>query len=346
MNVTCPAPRSAWRELLAVDGEALVAQSPEWVDAVCAGGGYEDASRLYETTRGTRLVLPLVRRRGPWPKAFAPRYSMPHAWGMGGLLADRPVRREDVAEVIADLASGPALRTAIRPNPLHGGLWASAINGSGVAAIDRCAHVIDLDGGPDAVFKRFGRSARAGVRKAERSGVEIECDSTGRLVPVFYELLELSVRRWASQQHEPLALAQWRARRRDPLEKFVRIASALGDTLKVWVAWKDGVPAAAMLVLLGANASDTRGAMNKEIAGPTNANDLLQWRAIEDACEAGCRSYHLGESGTSRSLAHFKEKFGARPVPYSEYRIERLPLTRAEGLSRNLVKRTLRFRDA
>ena len=41
------------------------------------------------------------------------------------------------------------------------------------------------------------------------------------------------------------------------------------------------------------------------------------------------RSYHLGESGASRSLAHFKEKFGARPVPYAEYRLERLPLTRA-----------------
>ena len=346
MNVTSPAPRSAWREVHAADGEALVAQTPEWVDAVCAGGDYADASRLYETRHGTRIVLPLVRKRGPWPKALAPRYSMPHAWGMGGLLADRPVRPADVSEVVADLASGPALRTAIRPNPLHGSLWAAAAQRPGVAAVERRAHVIDLDGGPDAVFKRFGRSARAGVRKAERCGIEVECDSTGRLVPVFYELLELSVRRWAEQQHEPLALAQWRARRRDPLEKFVHIATAVGDTLKVWVAWKDGAPAAAMLVLLGANASDTRGAMNKELAAPTNANDLLQWMAIEDACRAGCRSYHLGESGTSRSLAHFKEKFGARPVPYSEYRIERLPLTRAEGLSRDLVKRTLRFRDA
>ncbi|MDX6665945.1 MAG: hypothetical protein QOG68_2151, partial [Solirubrobacteraceae bacterium] len=171
-------------------------------------------------------------------------------------------------------------------------------------------------------------------------------DSTGRLVPVFYGLLELSVRRWAIQQNEPLALARWRAQRRDPLAKFVAIASALGDRLRVWVAWKDGAPAAAMLVLLGANASDTRGAMDKVLAAPTNANDLLQWLAIEDACQAGCRSYHLGESGSSRSLAHFKEKFGARPVAYSEYRIERLPLTRAEGLSRALVKRTLGFRDA
>jgi lipid II:glycine glycyltransferase (peptidoglycan interpeptide bridge formation enzyme) len=85
--------------------------------------------------------------------------------------------------------------------------------------------------------------------------------------------------------------------------------------------------------------------MNKDLAAPTNANDILQWRAIEDACSAGCRHYHLGESGTSRSLAHFKEKFAAQPVDYTEYVIERLPLTRLDGVARSAVKRVLCFRD-
>ena len=116
--------------------------------------------------------------------------------------------------------------------------------------------------------------------------------------------------------------------------------------MRVWVAWKDRRPAACMIVLLGANASDIRGAMDKELAGPTNANDLLQWLAIENACRAGCRRYHLGESGPSHSLAHFKEKFGARPVPYVEYAFESIPFVRADTLIRAAVKRTLRFKDA
>jgi hypothetical protein len=184
------------------------------------------------------------------------------------------------------------------------------------------------------------------VRKAERSGLEIECDTTGRLVPVFFELLTLSIERWARHQHEPLALARWRGRRRDPLHKFERMAAVLGDAMRVWVAWKDGEAVASMVVLIGPNASDTRGAMNKELAAPTHANDLLQWLAIEDASALGCRMYHLGESGASRSLGHFKEKFGARPVPYCEYRIERLPLSRVDTISREAVKRLLGFRDA
>jgi GNAT acetyltransferase-like protein len=344
LRVTSPAPRSAWRELLAADADALVSQSPEWLDALCAGGSHEDASRLYEGPRG-RLLLPLVRRRGPWPSRLAPRASMPHAWGVGGLLASGPPTMDELASVAADLASDPAMRTSIRPNPLHADLWASASSLSAVA-IPRRAHVLDLSDGAEGAWRGCRKRARHGVRKAERRGVEVECDTTGRLVPVFHRLLQLSIERWAAQQHEPLPLARWRGRRRDPLQKFERLAAALGEGMRVWVAWKDGEPAASSIVLQGANASYTRGAMDKALAGPTSANDLLQWLAIEDACRSGCRWYHLGESGRSRGLAEFKEKWGARPVPYSEYRFERLPLTRADGLGRGMVKRALRFRDA
>jgi GNAT acetyltransferase-like protein len=343
-RVVTPAPRSVWRELFTADADALVSQSPEWVDALCGGGSYEDASRLYESPRG-RILLPLVRRTGPWPSRLAPRASMPHAWGMGGLLVDRPPTEDELAALVTDLASDPAVRTSIRPNPLHADLWTAA-NSLAAVAIPRRAHVLDLRNGAEEAWRGLHKDARRGVRKAERCGVEVECDASGRLVPVFYRLLQLSIERWAGQQHEPLLLARWRGRRRDPLEKFERLAAALGGVMRVWVAWKDGEPAASTVVLQGANASDTRGAMDKELAGPTSANDLLQWLAIEDASRSGCRWYHLGESGHSRGLARFKEKWGARPVPYSEYRFERLPLTRADGLGRGAVKRALRFRDA
>jgi hypothetical protein len=345
LQVTSPAPRDVWRELIAADPEVLVMQSPEWLDAVCAGGGYVDASRLYETAAGTRLVLPMVRRTGLMPADLAPRASMPHAWGMGGLIGGRQASEEELAAVIADLATGSSVRTHIRPNPLHDGMWRHAAE-LGALTIPRRAHVLDLSGGADRVWMAMRSEARRGVRKAERSGVEVECDSTGQLLPVFHDLLRLSVERWAKQQHEPAILARFRARRRDPLIKFQRMADALGEAMQVWVAWKDGEPAASNIVLRGTNVNDTRGAMNKELARPTSANDLLEWRQIEDACEAGCHWFHLGESGNSRGLAQFKEKWGAQAVPYSEYRFERLPLTRSDQLLRTTAKRVLRFRDA
>lgn len=345
-SVTSPAPRGEWRQLLAADLDALAFHSPEWLDAICASGRYEDATRLYETRGGARVLLPLARRSGPWPNRIAPQASLPQAWGTGGLVADAPVTRSELAAIAADLGSLPALLTAIRPNPLQADLWAAAL-GQRAIALPRCAHVLDLDGGPEQVWgRRFRSAARRGVRKAERGGLDIECGTSDRLIDAFHGLLRLSFDRWARAQNEPLALARWRGGRRDPVTKFGHMARAMGNSMRLWVAWKDGAPVASILVLLGVNASYTRGAMNKELAGPTAANDLLHWLAIQDACEAGCRHYHMGESGSSGTLSRYKEKFGARPVDYSEYRIERVPLTRADELTRHLVKRALRFRDA
>jgi hypothetical protein len=53
----------------------------------------------------------------------------------------------------------------------------------------------------------------------------------------------------------------------------------------------------------------------------------------------------MGESGGSASLAQFKTRFGARPVPYADYHLERLPLTAADRHVRTAVKRVVNFRD-
>ena len=86
--------------------------------------------------------------------------------------------------------------------------------------------------------------------------------------------------------------------------------------------------------------------MDKAIAGPTRANDLLHRLAIEDACRHGCRYYHMGESGASASLARFKSGFGAEAHPYAEYYLERFPITALERSLKGIVKRLMGFKDA
>jgi hypothetical protein len=98
----------------------------------------------------------------------------------------------------------------------------------------------------------------------------------------------------------------------------------MGDDCRIWVAWHDERPAAAIIVLAhGVNVSYWRGAMDRDLAGPTRANFLLHSRAIEDACRGGRRYYHMGETDPGSSLARFKAQFGAEAHPYLEYRLER-----------------------
>jgi hypothetical protein len=345
MQVITPAPREEWRAALAGDVRALPEHAPEWIDALCADGRYTDASRYYVHDDGRTFVLPLVARRGllglgGWLQCFPP------SWGIGGLVgadADTEVLRE----VLADLRGTRSQRIGLRPDPTRWADWSRAVAAADVAplTIPRRAHVIDLTGGADHAFGQFSKSARRGTRVAEKSGVRVEIDRSGALLDDYYQLYLLSIDRWAERQHEPRALARFRARRRDPLSKLRAMSEHLGKAFVVALAYVDDRPAFGSITLLGQTAHDTRAAMDRDLVDKTYAGDLVQWRMIELACELGCTAYHLGESGQSTSLAQFKEKFGAKPVDYAELRIERLPWTPTDQRLRSLVKKVLRFRD-
>lgn len=344
VQVTSPVPRRLWESVLAADPDALVSQTPAWMDLMCRYGGYDDATLLYELPTGRQLVVPMVRRRR-LPSPLAPEASLPMSWGMGGIVAPGGVQHADVSTVLSDLARRKVARTSLRPNPIQGDMWSASVPPPAVV-VPRLAHVLALEGGFARVWKeRFAGTARTAVRKAERSDLTVERDTSGRLVPVLYQLFERSVERWAKQQHEPRALALWRANRRDPRRKFELMATSLRGACHIWVAWSGGRPAAAIVVLQGANASYTRGMMDKELAGPTRANYLLHQLAIEQACLEGCRHYHMGETGSSASLGQFKTRFGAAACRYAQYHFERLPITAVDRHARGIVKRIIGFRD-
>jgi hypothetical protein len=343
LSTVSPAPREEWRAVVSSDPTALPEHAPEWVDALCAVAPYRDASRYYRHPDGREFVLPLVGRTG-LPGLGGSLLSYPTSWGMGGLVG-AGLDAEIVRDVLTDLRATGSQRIAIRPDPLDFRSWSAAVDPSAIL-IRRRAHVIDLTGGADAVWSKLSKSARRGTRLAERAGVRIETDRTGALLEDYYTLFLISVDRWAERQHEPRALAQFRARRRDPLAKLQAMAENLGKAFAVTLAYVDDQPAFGSITLLGQTAHDTRAAMDKELIGATCAGDLVQWRTIQLACDLGCTAYHLGESGASASLAQYKEKFGAEPVDYAELRLERLPYTRADQAVRSVVKRALGFRDA
>jgi hypothetical protein len=340
------AARSTWRRVLPSDPNALVSQTPEWMDCVCASGHYEDATRAYGNANGHQVVLPLARRRN-LPAAAGVVASMPFGWGTGGLICPGGrLSSEDVAAVVADLSRQPALLVGVRPSPAAEGAWATAVP-EDVVRIRQMTQSVDLSGGFDDVWKHgFATTVRSYCRKAERKGVTVERDDTGRLMEVFDALYRRSVVRWARQQHEPLWLAQWRAQRRDPRHKFQTVAERLGPACQVWVAWLAGAPIAAMVVLTqGEHSTRWRAAMDKEAAKGTGANELLHRFAIEDACRSGQRFFHMGESAPSSALARNKQGFGATEAYYTGYRFERLPLTAADQFLRRRVKRVIGFRD-
>ena len=321
-------PVHEWWDVLHSDPEALASQSPAWVEAVCAFSSYVDVSRLYRRGDGSRLVLPLVSPR-LMPPSVAPRLSMPEGCSTGGVVAeDGRLSREDLAVVMADLARRPLASVVVRPNPRLGHYWSDSAPWTTVR--DVRAQILELGGGFGEVWShRFRGSVRRAVRKAERSRLAVERDSTGALMADFHALYTQSVTRWAGQEGVPPVVARIRAARGESLRKFRTAGVTLGPACTTWMAYLDGEPAAGIIVLTqGGNATYWRGAMNRDLAGPSRANDLLHRLAIEDACERGLERYSLGISNPGSSLERFKTGFGAHHVPYSDYFREGLPLVR------------------
>jgi hypothetical protein len=341
-DIVSPAPRDLWRQALAADSAALLSQTPEWLDTICAIDGWTDASRLYVCPSGRHLVLPMVGKGSC--QLTAVEHSLPTGWGYGGLVGSGTITPDEAAAVYADLATRRLFRQRVCPNSLQGSSWQQVIaaKARGVVTIPRRAHAVDLDGGTGAVWKRFSENARRGVRKAESQGLEVECDTTGRLLGVFDELWLLSVQRWAAQQGEPVWFARWRGRRLHPQNRWRQIAERTRGGVAIWVARHGSEPIAAIVVLRGPNDHYTRGAMHKELAGPSRANFLLHWLAIQDACQRGARWYQMGESGWGNDpVGRFKENFGARAYEFPEFQLERFPITRVERLTRAALKRAI-----
>jgi Acetyltransferase (GNAT) domain len=329
-SVVSPAPREVWREVLDADPGATALQTPNYFAAVVRCTGGRDASRLYLLPDGRRLILPLIRLRStPGLPVLA---DFPGGFGHGSLLATDGLQADDVRTVVNDL------RRHVLSARLGGGhhtaeQWAAGPS-PGVVEVPRRVDVIDLDGGWQDVFGRgFSRSARYNVRKAERAGVEVERDTNGRLIPVFYNLYLAWVDRWIPHCGLPPAIARHSALRQEPRRKFETVAAMLAEECRVFVAWHRGRPVASCITLVhGQHAIGWRSYSIKELAAPVCANNLVQARAVADACEAGCRFFDLGQSGDVASLLSYKSSLGSTPRRVVDLRIERPAVTYVRGL--------------
>jgi GNAT acetyltransferase-like protein len=335
--------RPAWEDLVGQDQSIALSKTPQWADCICSSDHFSDATLLFRGEDGRRLILPRLRNPS-FPGLFA---SPPRHWNLGadasGFLSEGgPASPRETSALIREIRRHSGLRTRIVVGEDDARAWASAAP-SMVYSIARSAQVLDLRGGFSTVWsKRFTSKARSNSRKAERRGVVVESDSTGRLIPVFDVLYRSSVDRWAQERGYPLTLMRWLAQRQHPQRKFATVARRLGAGCTVWIAWRQGEPIAGIINLTrGPRATYWRGAMDKERSRGTGANELLHRCAIEVACAGERQSYDFGLSQTA-DLKRFKGTFGAGEVPVHIYYFERFPTAAAEARCYDAAKQAIR----
>lgn len=338
--------RLAWEELVRKNPDTALSKTPQWSDCICSCDHFSDATLLFRGDDGRRLILPRLRKTGAGclPGIFA---SPPRHWNLGadasGFLSEEGTASpHETSALIQELRRHSGLRTRIVVGGDDARAWAAETPNT-IYSIARTAHVLDLQGGFSTVWsKRFTSKVRSNSRKAERRGVVVESDDTGRLIPVFDVLYRISVDRWAQERNQPVRLMRWLRQRQQPQHAFATVARMLGEQCTVWIAWRDGEPIAGIINLTrGSRVTYWRGAMDKERSCGTGANELLHRCAIEAACASGRRSYDFGLSQTDQ-LRRFKATFGTTEVPVHIYYFERIPTAAAEEKCYGAAKHSIR----
>lgn len=345
--------RLAWEELVSQDPSTALSKTPQWSDCICSSDQFSDATLLFRGEDGRRLILPRVRKTGAsLPGIYS---SPPRHWNLGadasGFVSEGgPASPYETGALIQEVRRQSGLRTRIVVGGDDARAWAS-VTPPRTYSIARTAQVLDLQGSFSTVWsKRFTSKVRSNSRKAERRGVVVESDNTGRLIPVFDQLYRISVDRWAQERGHPVTLMRWLSQRQHPQSKFATVARVLGEQCTVWIAWRHGEPIAGIIVLAkGPRATYWRGAMDKERASGTGANELLHRCAIEAACASGRQSYDFGLSQTDH-LKRFKGTFGATEVPVHVYYLEKIPTAAAEdrcyGAAKHAIRAVMRLAHA
>ncbi len=169
-------------------------------------------------------------------------------------------------------------------------------------------HSIDLTSGLDEISVRLHTTAvKQMITRAQRENLVYSEGRDDRHLDMFYRLLLVT-----RQRHQiPPQPKRW----------FGNVLSLLGDIAKIRVAMKDGKPIASIMTLAYKNVHYYKYGCSDLRFSKMGGTQMLLWRAIQEAKEAGAELFDMGRSDPqNKGLVEFKERWGAQRKEICYYR--------------------------
>jgi Acetyltransferase (GNAT) domain len=291
-----------WPEFLAGHSHASVFHSPEWLGALKDSYGYEPI--VFTTNKEGALQNGVV-------------FCHIRSWITGNRLISVPfsdhceplATNQELSRILSAVSEYRKRRgykySELRPLP-----GADAWDDQSVFAANEkfSLHTIDLRADAATIYRNFHESCiRRKIKRAEKEKLTLESGNSEELLSKFRHLLLLTRRR-----HKlPPQPAKW----------FSNLARHLGNNLTIYLASKDGVPAASILCI----------SYNKTLMYKYGCSDaqfhnlggmpLLFWKAIQEGKQAGMECFDLGRSSAEDpGLLAFKGHLGGIASSLTYYR--------------------------
>ena len=278
-----------WGELLARSGQATLLHDPRWGRVMREAYG----NRAYYVTaqRGPAVVgiLQLVLQKS---LLFGTHLcSLPY-FDASGVLADD---REAADALVAEAAR---LRTTT------GAEWVElrhldALPGDLACRDDKVTLRLGLPDDPETLWAAFTPKVRNQVRKAEKAGLTLHAEPEATL-DEFYAVYARTMRDLGSPPHSK--------------RFFSRIRDHFGDAVRLYAVRQAGAPLAASLTLTDAATVRVPWAGADWRFRKLNANMLLYWGMLKDACTRGAACFDFGRSTRDSGTHRFKKQWGAEEV--------------------------------
>lgn len=163
---------------------------------------------------------------------------------------------------------------------------------------------ISLAPDPATLWEKFTHSHRKNIRRAYKNELSVISGGLDRL-PAFYRVMEEA---WRS--HGTPLYSQ---------DYFANVLTTLGNRARVFICLHRTRPVAAALTGYFNGAVEGLWAGGVPEARALNANYVLYWEMIRDACTRGDRTFHLGRSTAQSGSEEFKSRWNAQATPLYWY---------------------------
>lgn len=164
------------------------------------------------------------------------------------------------------------------------------------ASTHKISMSIDLQSDPDLLWNAYSSKHRTNIRRSYKN--ELEVTSGGiELLQVFYDVMQASWRDLGT----PLYGRNY----------FEEILQTFPDNTRIFLCSRRGEPVAVAFNGYFNGTVEGMWAGGMPAARGLQANYVLYWEMIQDACKRGCRHFHLGRSTADSGAEDFKRKWNA-----------------------------------
>ncbi len=293
-----------WEALVASLPDGLIYHHPAWLQVLEEAYSYKPVNLACEDANGQlQGVLPLFYTRG---LLTGRRFSSLPRTPVAGPLACHD-------QALGVLVS--AARERVRDEPgaqLQFKMLSNALDGLGDGVVGvpwRKTYMLELPERPELLpigNSRNRSQIKRAVNKAAKLGVQVNQAETERELRAWYGLY-LDTMRWVAIPPRSYRFFEVAWKRLHP-PGLMRLLLA-----KHYAAGQAKLLGGLLLLMFGQTVFYAFSGWRREDQS-LRPNDALHWRAIQDACAEGFRSYDFGEvPKNNQGLAEFKSKWGTQP---------------------------------